>query len=383
MFYQLPPVGNPVRLKDSRDGESLLQDIFSPYTPRFFDSGTAALATSILVSISKKEVSDPEVIMPAYGCPDLVSAVVYAGAKPVLVDLEADRPWMDLEQVSAHVTANTVAIVAASLCGIPERLAALRQITEQSAVLLIEDSAQLFPGIIAEANWQGDLVVISFGRGKPVSLLGGGAVLFRDEALGSLLVDNPALTAAMGQRLVYRLKVLFYNLLISPRCYWALQWFPFLHIGETHYQRLESIGPLDPDRRSILEANIVNYLQLDPGTQVALSGMLASLADDTIVNLPVACQMPAQQRLLRYPLLIDAAVRNRVYSRLSESGLGVSIMYPGILPTISGLDTLLAGQGSFPAAEKFAARLLTLPTHAGVRRDDIEAMSVIMGSHLV
>ena len=380
MFYQLPPVGNPVRLKDSRDGESLLQDIFSPYTPRFFDSGTAALAASILAAISVKGVSEPEVILPAYGCPDLVSAVVYAGAKPVLVDLEVDRPWMDLEQVSAHVTANTVAIIAASLCGIPERLAALRQITEPPAVLLIEDSAQLFPGSIAEANWQGDLVVISFGRGKPVSLLGGGAVLFRDEALGSLLPDDPALTAATGQQLAYRLKVLLYNLLISPRCYWALQWFPFLHIGETHYQTLEGIYPLDPVRRSILGANIKNHLQLDPGRQAALSGVLASLADDTIVNLPKACQMPAQQPLLRYPLLIDAAVRNRVYSRLSGSGLGVSIMYPGILPTISGLDALLAEQGSFPAAEQFAARLLTLPTHAGVRRGDIQTMAAIMRS---
>ncbi|MGB5716856.1 MAG: DegT/DnrJ/EryC1/StrS family aminotransferase, partial [Gammaproteobacteria bacterium] len=259
-------------------------------------------------------------------------------------------------------------------------LAVLRQITEQSGLLLIEDSAQLFPGSIAEANWQGDLVVISFGRGKPVSLLGGGAVLFRDEALGSLLPDNPVLTAVMGQWLVYQLKALLYNLLISPRCYWVLQWFPFLHIGETRYQILEGIYPLDAVRRGILQANIVNYLQLDPGTQVALSGMLASLADDTIVNLPEACQMPAQQRLLRYPLLIDADVRNRVYSRLSESGLGVSIMYPGILPTISGLDTLLARQGSFPAAEQFAARLLTLPTHAGVCRGDIQTMAAIMRS---
>ena len=102
--------------------------------------------------------------------------------------------------------------------------------------------------------------------------------------------------------------------------------------------------------------------------------------NNSIVNLPEACQMPAQQRLLRYPLLIDAAVRNRVYSRLSESGLGVSIMYPGILPIIPGLDTVLAGQGPFPAAEQFAARLLTLPAHAGVRRGDIQTVAAIMRS---
>ena len=183
MFYQLPPVGNPVRLSDGRNDESLLQEVFSPYTPGFFDSGTSALAASILAAVNVKGASKPEVILPAYGCPDLISAVVFAGAKPVLVDLEAERPWMDLEQVSAHITGHTVAVIAASLCGIPERLGALRQITEQAELLLIEDSAQLFPGSIDEANWQGDLVVISFGRGKPVSLLGGGAVLFRDKRI--------------------------------------------------------------------------------------------------------------------------------------------------------------------------------------------------------
>ena len=382
MFYQLPPVGNPVRLSESRNHDSLLQDVFSPYSARFFDSGTAALAASILVSISVKGVAEPEVILPAYGCPDLISAVVYAGAKPVLVDLEAGRPWMDLDQVSSHLTGNTVAIIAASLCGIPERLGALRQISEQSAVLLIEDSAQLFPGSIADANWQGDLVVISFGRGKPVSLLGGGAVLFRDERLGSLLPDKPVLSAGLGRRRVFQAKALLYNQLISPRSYWILQWFPFLHIGETRYHQLVDIGPLDPVRRHYLQANIEIYHNQELGAQIALSGMVESLAGDGIVNLPVACQLPEQQRLLRYPVLLDVSRRDRVYACLCESGLGASIMYPGILPTISGLGTLLAGQGPFPAAEQFAARLLTLPAHRGVRHEDIQAMAATMRSLL-
>ena len=383
MFYQLPPVGNPVRLTDSRNNESLLHDIFSPYLPRFFDSGTAALAASLLAAIRIKEESEAEVILPAYGCPDLISAVVYAGAKPVLVDLEAERPWMDLEQVSSHITARTVAVIAASLCGIAERMGALRQITEQAGVVLIEDSAQLFPGSIAEADWQGDMVIISFGRGKPVSLLGGGAVLFRDEGLARLLPDDPLITSGMGQRLAYRLKALLYNLLISPRSYWMLQWFPFLHLGETRYHPLEGIGALDSVRRHILNANIAHYLEQKPDTQISISAMIDSLADNGIVNLPVACQLPVQQRLLRYPLLLDSTLRDRVYARLSASGMGVSVMYPAILPTISGLDTLLAGQGPFPSAEQFAARLLTLPTHAGVRREDIQTMAAILGSHLV
>jgi len=378
MFYQLPPAGNPVRLTGSHDDDSLLKAVFAPYSPRYFGSGTAALAASILVSISIKGTSEPEVILPAYGCPDLLSAVVYAGAKPVLVDLEANRPWMDLEQVSKAITANTVAIIAASLCGIPERYNALRQLTDQSAVLIIEDSAQLFPGSIEEVNWQGDLVVISFGRGKPVSLLGGGAVLFQDERLGSLLPDTPASTGGIGQRLAFRIKTLLYNWLIAPRRYWTMRWLSFLHIGDTRYHQLEGIGPLDLARRHSLQANIESYLQQGSSVQVALSGIIDSLADNRIVNLPAACQLPARQRLLRFPLLIDATLRDRVYTRLTDSGLGASIMYPDFLPAISGAGALLAGQGPFPMAKQFARRLVTLPVHAGVRHGDIQKIATIL-----
>jgi len=378
MFYQLPPVGNRVRLSGSRNDGMLLQDMFHPYTPRFFDSGTAALAASILAAISVKGASEPEVILPAYGCPDLVSAAVFAGAKPVLVDLEKDRPWLNLAEVSSRITCKTVAVIAASLCGIPERLSALRQITEQSAALLIEDSAQLIPGSISEVNWQGDMVVISFGRGKPVNLLGGGAVLFRDERLGRLLPDKSKSSNGMGRRLSFRIKTRLYNQLISPRSYWIVQWIPFLHLGETRYHQLDSIGHLDSARRNVLQANISGYLEQGPATQITLSGMVDSLADDTIVNLPIACNLPAQQRLLRYPLLADSKLRDRLVAGLSEAGMGVSIMYPSVLPAIAGLETLLAGQGPFPAAARFAGQLLTLPTHAAVQSADIRKMAAVM-----
>jgi dTDP-4-amino-4,6-dideoxygalactose transaminase len=94
MFYQQPPVGRKIKLIKSEDD---IENIFKPYWSSFYCSGTAALAVAIKVSIEYKDIQQPEIILPAYGCPDLISATVYAGAKPVLVDLEHQRPWMDLE----------------------------------------------------------------------------------------------------------------------------------------------------------------------------------------------------------------------------------------------------------------------------------------------
>jgi dTDP-4-amino-4,6-dideoxygalactose transaminase len=99
------------------------------------------------------------------------------------------------------------------------------------------------------------------------------------------------------------------------------------------------------------------------------------LAARQVTDLPRACEVPKERRLLRYPLLIGGAGnRDRVYQALRGCGLGPSGMYPSALPAIPGLERVLAGQGPFPEAEAFARRLLTLPTHAGVRPEDVAKM---------
>ncbi len=381
MFYQLPPVGNPVCLSGSGQTDSLLQAVFAPYQPRYFASGTAALAAAIGAAVKLKGVTHPEVVLPAYGCPDLVSAAVFAGAKPVLCDLEPDRPWMDLDQLSAHISSQTVAIVATNLFGISERMNQLRPIAEQAGAVLIEDSAQAFPNGTETSLWEGDLVVLSFGRGKPVSLLGGGAVLFRDTGLGGLLLACD-MQDRRGQRrrLSFRFKAALYNLMISPRLYWIPQSLPFLHLGETRFHPLRSIDGIDAERLARLPANVSAYQVNDMEAQKGLACMLAELDLSTlgIIDLSAVCRLPPNQRLLRYPLLVDAKVSPGLYAELRRRGLGASGMYPATLPDIPGLEELLEGQGPYPAAEAFAASILTLPAHNRVGRGDIARIRRVM-----
>ena len=378
MFYQLPPVGNPVCLSGGNASESLLQDIFHPYDPEYYASGTAALAASIIAAIRVREVDSPEVILPAYGCPDLVSAAVFAGARPVLADLEPDRPWMDLSQVSGHITTNTVAIIAASLCGIPERMAALRQIAEANSVLLIEDSAQAFPGNSTESFWQGDLVVLSFGRGKPVSMLGGGAVLSKDRQFAGLLPEQNIPRAGYRQCLAFQMKAGLYNALISPYLYWIPQALPFLHLGETQYHPLDSMRAMDPVQQHLLAVNVERYLERDTGVQASLADMIGNLGSDRVTDLPMICGTPVGRRLLRYPLLVESGTLSLIYKKLRHSGLGTSRMYAVPLPAIPGLEHMFRRQGPFPVAQCFADRLMTLPTHARVTQADIGKIGALM-----
>jgi len=379
MFYQLPPAGNPVKLHADVPAGSFLQDFFSPYTARYFASGTAALAAAIITAIRLKGATDPEVILPAYGCPDLVSAALFAGARPVLVDLEPERPWINLDQLAARINESTVAVVAVNLFGIRERLAQLQRLASDASVLLIEDSAQAFPASASAPSWAADLVVISFGRGKPVSLLGGGGLLFKDASLERLLdsglsVPDPGRGRASFR---FRIKAALYNLLLSPRLYWMPQALPFLHLGETRFHPLAEIAAMDQLRVGLLAANIRQYQARGGLTRARISKMTSeSLLDDAdIIDLPRVCGASGQLDLLRYPLLLAVDKRDRVYACLKHRGLGPSKMYPSTLPHIPGLERCLAGAGEFPAAEEFSRRILTLPVHGEVRVTDIDKMA--------
>lgn len=378
MFYQLPPVGNPVKLQTGGDELDIaLPDslaVFSGWQLHFYDSGTAALAAAMIAARLKKFGADclapAEVILPAYGCPDLVSAAVFAGLIPVLVDLEKSRPWLDLDAVSNAVSVNTVAIVAVDLFGIQERLSALRVITEKAGIVLIEDSAQSFPAEqmtqSGKRYWQGDMVVLSFGRGKPVSLLGGGLVLSvsGETALSALLPVVLPVKSTLRQSLNYRLKVYLYNLMIHPRLYWLPDSLPFLHLGETRYHVLHGLKGMDDGRKKILLNNIYAYYQYDTHALRLTEFLRRELAENNhIIDLASVCGMPASQRLLRYPLLLPATKRDTVVQYLKIRGMGPSVMYATSLPVIDGVKSLLSRSITFPNAEDFAARLLTLPTH--------------------
>ena len=276
----------------------------------------------------------------------MVSAAVFAGAKPVLVDLQDDRPWMNLEQLSASINSNTVAVVAVDLLGIPERIAAIRSIVDNADVLLIEDSAQAFPLHVEKLFWEGDLVVLSFGRGKPVTLLGGGAVLVRDPALGKLLPEG---ASHYGAGRLIRLMALLYNLMSSPYLYWIPQGLPFLRLGDTRYHPLTAIESMDPARLRLLDRNIYKYQHDYNDVQAALADIVkgTDTSGEALIDLPAVCQVQPHRRLLRYPLLIQAEWRDRVYRRLRKAGLGPSLLYPSSLPRI-GLGGPVAWPGGFP-----------------------------------
>jgi len=358
----LRPVGNPIVLSKA----PLNPDCFGEFQIKLYQSGTAALAAALVGSKRLRQAAEgtAEVILPAYGCPDLISACIHAGVKPVLADLDPDSCWMSLAQIESLISPRTIAIIAVRFLGIAERMVQLKQICQRHGLVLIEDSAQGFPALQPEQYWQGEIAVLSFGRGKPVNLLGGGALLLKNEQLAkniplpSIRISDPL------AKIRYALKVRLYNLLINPFAYGLATRMPGIKVGDTVYKQLSRIEGIQDYVLEHLNANIGIYKKTYNFT-IELSDSLNALTSPVIIDIPARSKHDMRQPLLRYPLLFSEKItRDHVFERLAS--YGASMMYRKPLPAIEGVPKqldLLAKR--FENAENFADRLLTLPTHSG------------------
>lgn len=389
-FSKLRPVGSRVPWPAAEFG-----DFVAPwarhYESTFVNSGTAALSLAVKLSIDNKRTPQkPEVILPAYGCPDLVAAVVAQGAQPVLVDLVEGRPWMDLQAVTSALTENTVAIIAVGFLGIPERLFALRRITDKNTVMLIEDSAQVFPPFSCE-NGLADYLVLSFGRGKPINLMGGGALLVRKDHSERIAIDGASVLTDLPEveisaNSAWRFRRWLFNILLTRPVYGVMERMPFLGIGQTVFHPLTAIERRIP-AEGLLEAGVTGYMSRKNGGAEypkALLGLAGKgwvqLASECFSGAAVEGLAPASPILLRYPLLAPSReIRDKALFELNRAGIGASSFYGQALPAIDGLSEFVnVAASTFSNACDFADRLVTLPSHDDLRIEDINAVAGIL-----
>jgi dTDP-4-amino-4,6-dideoxygalactose transaminase len=145
------------------------------------NSGTSAL----LVALAGLGVGPgDEVIVPGFAFVASISAIVYAGAVPVLA--EVDRTLnLDPDDVRPRITPRTQAIMAVHMMGNPARVDELKAIADEHGLFLIEDCAQAFG-----ASYKGHPIgsighvgAFSFNVFKTVTSGDGGMIITDDESL--------------------------------------------------------------------------------------------------------------------------------------------------------------------------------------------------------
>ncbi|MDM7859628.1 DegT/DnrJ/EryC1/StrS family aminotransferase [Alteromonas sp. ASW11-36] len=364
-WRQVPPVGTPVWL--AKGGEQSVHAEFgvAGYHCGYYQSGTAALAQAIKLSLAAQTApSQRDVILPGYGCPDLVAACVYAGANPVIIDIAADKYTFDLAQVEKYAS-DAAAIVCPSLLGICMPIAQIKDALPDNTKI-IEDDAQWFPeadttegrrhNLDNLCDYQlprdctdSDFILTSFGRGKPVNLLGGGMLLSRIPQAQQTIAEP------VSTPMSYRLKSKVFNALMNPLLYGALVRLPGLDLGSTNYHALDKIAPIEKFKRPLIPAAIRRYLNMPMATA------------NTYSDVGDCAWADQSRRLLRLPLLVDnIKTRNKLVTKCIQQGISATAMYQKALHDVPGVATLVKLPAATPVSQRLAATLVTLPTHAGV-----------------
>lgn len=375
MFSELRPVGNRITLAAS----PLDRKLFFPYSFIGCGSGTEALALSLqAIRDAKPQIEYPEVLIPAYTCPDIISACLYANVKPILVDFETNQPWMDLKDLSLKLSDSCIAIVAINFLGIPERIEKIRSCFNSGRVTIIEDSAQGLPKESPEKYWSGDIIITSFGRGKPLNLIGGGGIFYNSSKISKELLDHlNTITESlvpdapnMISKVIYTIKVGLFNLISFPFFYYLLSKLPYLNLGATIFHPLDTVEMLPKYIEEQLNRNYRKYANR-ASLRSKFDDVFHKLNSSTFISLPIQTKLPQNFPLLRYPILIlNKEIRVALYNELQEKGLGASTMYQKTLPNITGVKNSMIGQIiCYPNAENLALSLVTLPMHEDI--DDI------------
>lgn len=124
-----------------------------------------------------------EVIVPNATFVATASAVLFAGALPVLVDVSADNYCIDPELAEAAINENTKAIVAVHLGGRPADLDQLTAVAGKHGLALVEDSAHAHG-----SEWRGRKVgafgiggTFSFQASKTMTAGEGGMIISNDD----------------------------------------------------------------------------------------------------------------------------------------------------------------------------------------------------------
>ena len=365
---RLPPGGSTATpaelravLRDEVDLEMLrdaLRARLGAVRVQLYGSGREALRVALGALAARSQRR--EVIVPAYTCFSVPSAVVAAGLRVRMVDL-TDTGAIDPASLEGLPLERAAALVVGNLFGVAEPVAPLLAKLRPAGVALVDDAAQAL-GARSEgrpAGVRGDVGVLSFGRGKPLEALGGGALVW-PQSDARIPPEPPAGAPA---RLAALLALLGYSLASASLVFRWLSAVPALGIGTTRFDPGFARGGLrGRDLRIAMAraANLAEHQDLRIGEATRLARELREATAFTPLLAP-AGDLAVYPRLA--VLAPDAESKEAALAELERLGAGASRMYPTTLEQAEGLAPFVEPGPPCLGARGFCGRLLTLPTH--------------------
>lgn len=314
------------------------------------------------------------VILPAYTCDRVLSAVLAGGDTPRFVDVDEGSGAFHWPSLEKAVSAGAKAIILTPLFGAyPDRKAVL-DLARQHGVAVVEDRAVTIWAPLADER-PADFAAFSFGRGKPIALGTGGMVVawsgarLREPTIpGTQPPGGPGLSALVkgwlwngrwtleASRLVSRLRPSR-----SPA-------------GASHPAR----GAVPPagTSRALVQAVAHLVARTDIGALAAararvLDMYLSGFRRAGLVELAESAGRRLSGGIVSQALALRCPDRNRVLQELRLAGVDIPAYWQYAIGTSFSGDL-------FPGASTLARELVFLPLHSKVHEGDVQAVTTVL-----
>jgi perosamine synthetase len=194
------PVNEP--LLDGNEKKYLMECIDTgwissegPFIKQFEESFAARVDRKYAIAVSNGSVAleaamaalgigaGDEVILPTFTIISCATAIVRAGAVPVVVDCDPDTWNMDVSQIEAKITPQTKAILVVHIYGLPVDLEPVLALAEKYGLEIVEDAAEMHGQAYRDrpCGSFGKISTFSFYANKPIAT-GEGGMLVTDDA---------------------------------------------------------------------------------------------------------------------------------------------------------------------------------------------------------
>ena len=287
-----------------------------------------------------------EVLVPSLTFVASVNAVLYAGAKPVFIDIaESNMPHISLADAEAKCTERSKAVIVMHYGGYLMDLPEWRAFADAHGLMLIEDAAHA--PAVGEVGRMSDSSAFSFFTNKNMTTSEGGMVLAKDSevlqrirGMRSHGMTSSTLDRNKGHAYSYDVTMLGYNYRMDElRAAMGLV-------------QLERLPEWNARRRELTRF----YRK--------------TIAEDIPeVSVPFEPDHETSAHLM--PVLLPEDVdRERIMGHLRRDGIQTSIHYPPV-HKFTYYQERFPGI-SLPNTEQFCSRELTLPLHPGLTEGDVE-----------
>jgi dTDP-4-amino-4,6-dideoxygalactose transaminase len=299
------------------------------------NSGTSALHLALLAA---GVGPGDEVITVSMTFVATTAAILYCGAKPVLVDIDPETWTMDPKLIEASITPFTKAILPVHLHGLMTDMDPIIEVARRNELVVIEDAAQSHGAEYKarRAGSIGDIGCFSFYPGKNLGAYGeGGAVVTNHPELA----HRVALLRDWGQESKYQHVIPGYNYRMD-----AIQ-------GAVLKVKMDHIESWTEGRRRV-----------------------AAQYDRLLANGCSQWQGPAsppQSRHVYHVYAIGTVDRDRVKTALATAGIGTSIHYPIPVHLQKAYADLGYRRGDMPVTEAAADQFLSLPIYAELQSGQV------------